>query len=247
VKLAVDLLPWNDINTIYFDLDGTLRYNRPSFIEALTSYILQLGLPSEIANSRSAHRWLYSYWAQSQDLISDRATFDEDEDSFWINHSRRYLLASGCQSEQAARLAPELTHSMREKYTPQDLVADDIPELLQSLKQNGFRLAVISNRNNPFEEQLETLGINSYFEYSLAAGTIDAWKPDPRIFQYALNQMEAKPENAVYVGDNYFADVVGAHNAGMHAVLVDPDRLFPEATCMVIDKLPELETILTKE
>jgi HAD superfamily hydrolase (TIGR01549 family) len=133
---------------------------------------------------------------------------------------------------------------MRDKYTPEDLLVDDVPDLLQKLKQSGFRLAVISNRRNSFDEQLETLGINSYFEYSLAAGTIDAWKPDPMIFQYALDEMDVKPEHAVYVGDNYFADVIGAQNAGMQAILIDPINLFPEADCMVIERLPDIEAIL---
>jgi len=135
---------------------------------------------------------------------------------------------------------------MRDRYTPEDLLADDVPDLLQKLKQSGFRLAVISNRRNPFDEQLETLGINSYFEYSLAAGTINSWKPDPMIFQYALNEMEVKPEHAVYVGDNYFADVIGAQSSGMHAVLIDPANLFPEADCAVIERLPELEFVLAE-
>ena len=244
--MAADLIPRNNIDTIYFDLDGTLRYNQPSFIEALTSFILQIGLPGEVANSRQAHRWLHYYWAQSPELINDREAFDEDEDLFWVNHSRRYLLASGCQSDEATQLAPDLTRCMRDGYTPEDLLVDEVPSLLQKLKQNGFRLAVISNRRNPFDEQLETLGINSYFEYSLAAGTINTWKPDPMIFQYALKEMEVKPEHAVYVGDNYFADVIGAHSAGMHAVLIDQANLFPEANCAVIERLPELEFVLAE-
>lgn len=244
--MAADLIPGNKIDTIYFDLDGTLRYNRPSFIEALSSFILQLGLPSEVANSRRAHRWLHYYWAQSPELINDRETFDKDDDLFWVNHSRRYLLASGCQADEATQLAPDLTQCMRDRYTPEDLLVDDVPYLLQKLKHFGFRLAVISNRRNPFDEQLETLGIKSYFEYSLAAGTIDTWKPDPMIFQYALKEMDVKPEHAVYVGDNYFADVIGAHNAGMHAVLIDQANLFPEANCAVIERLPELEFVLAE-
>jgi HAD superfamily hydrolase (TIGR01662 family) len=244
--LAANLTPWNGIDTIYFDLDGTLRYNRPSFIEALSHFILQLGLSGEIANSRNAHRWLHYYWAQSPELVNDREAYEEDEDSFWINHSRRYLLASGCESEQAIDLASQLTQYMRDKYTPEDLVAEDVPRLLQTLKETGYRLAVISNRRNPFDEQLETHGIDSYFEFSLAAGTIDTWKPDPEIFRFALDKMGVEPEHAIYVGDNYFADVVGAQNAGMHAVLIDPDKLFPEADCTVIGRIPELEPILAK-
>lgn len=229
------------INTIYFDLDGTLRHNQPSFLEALAGYNLQLGLPVEIANSLHGHRWLHNYWAQSPQLITDRKTFGDDEDAFWVNHSRRYLEASGCPPEQAQKLAPGLTECMREHYSPVDTLADEADKILDHLQQIGFRLGVISNRSDPFDEQLEALGIRSYFEYSLAAGTIDAWKPDPRIFQHALSQMNVLPEQAVYVGDNYFADVIGARNAGLQPILIDPVNLFPEADCTVIDTIGDLE------
>lgn len=242
--MAVDLIPWNGIHTIYFDLDGTLRHNQPSFIEALSDFILQLGLPPEVANSRHAHRWLHYYWAQSPELISDSETYAEDDHAFWVNHSHRYLLASGCQTEQALELASDLTQCMQEEYNPEDLVAEDVPSMLQTLKDDGFRLGVISNRRKPFDEQLESLGIHSYFEYFLAAGTIDAWKPDPKIFQHALSEMNVDPEGAIYVGDNYFADVIGAQNAGLKAVLIDPVNLFPEADCMVIERLADLESAL---
>lgn len=229
------------MKTIYFDLDGTLRHNQPSFLEALSTYKLQLGLPDSLAHSKTAYRWLYNYWAQSPDLISDRRQFAEDEDAFWVNHSHRFLLASGCQPDQAAQIAPELTRCMRDCYQPVDTLAAEANELLHNLKQDGFRLAVISNRTDPFEEQLESLGIKSYFEYSLAAGTIDAWKPDPAIFQHALSEMNVNPEQAVYVGDNYFADVVGAQRAGIEPILIDPDNLFPEADCLVINNLSQLD------
>lgn len=244
--MAVELTLLNGIHTIYFDLDGTLRHNQPSFIEALSDFILQLGLPPEIATSRHAHRWLHYYWAQSPELISDSETYADDEVAFWINHSQRYLMASGCQREQANELAPKLTHCMREDYKPEDLVVENVPAMLQTLKKDGFRLGVISNRRKPFEEQLESLGIDSYFEYSLAAGTIDTWKPDPKIFHHALLEMGVEAEGALYVGDNYYADVVGAQSAGLKAILIDPDNLFPEANCQVIESLPELQSILAE-
>jgi HAD superfamily hydrolase (TIGR01509 family) len=238
------LIHRDGIDTIFFDLDGTLRQNRPTFIEALTTYSQELGLPNKDENNRQAHRWLNYYWAQSPELISDQETFNNNDDLFWINHSRLYLLAYGCQPKQAVQLAPGLTHCMRESYKPDDIVSDQVPDLLENLKTSGFRLAVISNRRNPFDEQLEALGICSYFEYSLAAGDINAWKPDPTIFQHALAAMEIDPGQAIYVGDNYFADVIGAQRAGIQAVLIDPEGLFPEADCPVIHKISELELVL---
>ena len=157
--MAVDLIQKNGIDSIFFDLDGTLRHNRPSFIEALTGFTQELGITGESDNNRQAHRWLHYYWAQSPELISDQEIFGNNDDLFWINHSRLFLLACGCQPKQALQIAPNLTQYMREGYNPEDTLADEVPNLLETLKTDGFRLAVVSNRRNSFDEQLETLPI----------------------------------------------------------------------------------------
>ena len=56
----------------------------------------------------------------------------------------------------------------------------------------------------------------------------------------ALERLGSRPEEAFYVGDNYWADVVGAERAGLTPVLLDPDRLFPEAACLVLKQIDEL-------
>ena len=242
--MAVDLIQESGIDSIFFDLDGTLRDNRPSFIEALTGFTQELGIPGEGDNNRQAHRWLHYYWAQSPELISDQEAFGNNDDLFWINHSRLYLLACGCQPNQALQKAQSLTQFMREGYNPEDTLADGVPTLLENLKTDGFKLAVVSNRRNSFDEQLEMLGIGSCFEFSLAAGEVNAWKPDPVIFQHALTKMGIEPGQALYVGDNYFADVIGAQRSGIQAVLIDPQGLFPEADCPVIREISELRFVL---
>ena len=85
-----------------------------------------------------------------------------------------------------------------------------------------------------------------YFDFTLAAGEINAWKPEPEIFRHALNRCALKPEQAVYVGDNYYADIIGAQGAGLLPVLIDPDDLFPEATCAVIRTIGELPALLAE-
>lgn len=244
MKLGVELCHSNGIDTILFDLDGTLRENNPSFNDAMMGFALQLGLTGESENRRQAHRWLHYYWAQSPELVSDLDTYEDYSEEFWTNHARLYLQAFGCQYEQASDLAPELTRCMVEEYDPEDGLVEEAPHLLGSLKEAGFRLAVVSNRRNPFDEQLENLGIHAYFEYTLAAGSINAYKPDPAVFHHALNEMGIEPDQGIYVGDNYFADVIGAQKARMQAVLIDPEGLFPEAECPIIDGLDELQMVL---
>jgi putative hydrolase of the HAD superfamily len=246
MKSGVELFHREEIETILFDLDGTLRENKPTFNQALISFAQRLGFQSHAENKRKAHRWLHYYWAQSPELMDDLEQYGKYDDPFWINHSRLYLLSYGCQPELAAELAPSLFHCMRDEYEPEDALNGEVANLLGSLIDSGFKLGVLSNRTEPFDEQLRELGIHSYFEYYLAAGTINTWKPDPAIFHYALNDMGLEPGQMLYVGDNYFADVVGSSRAGVQPILLDPESLFPEADCPVIETIGELRSVLDK-
>jgi putative hydrolase of the HAD superfamily len=113
-------------------------------------------------------------------------------------------------------------------------------ETLTRLGQAGLRLAVLSNRSLPFDEYLKSIGLDGHFETAVAAGDLAAWKPDPYIFFHTLEKMSLAPDQVVYVGDNYFADVIGAQRAGIQPVLLDPEGVFPEADCPVICSFSDL-------
>jgi len=91
---------------------------------------------------------------------------------------------------------------------------------------------------------LEQLDLQPYFEMVLASGEVGVHKPDPGIFTAALERIEARAEASVYVGDNYWADVLGAQRAGLRPILLDPYRLFPEADCQVLEQLDDLLQLL---
>jgi putative hydrolase of the HAD superfamily len=123
----------------------------------------------------------------------------------------------------------------------EDYVLPETVETLQTLQEAGFRLAVVSNRTQPFQEMVDELGLASYFEFALAAGEVNSYKPDVKIFQHALQRVDGCPACTLYVGDNYYADVLGAQRAGLRPVLLDPEGIFPEARCPVINSLQELQ------
>ncbi|HJW90781.1 MAG TPA: HAD family hydrolase [Anaerolineales bacterium] len=237
----------NGITTILFDLDGTLRHSRPTMNQAFYKFAVELGLPESAEGCRAALRWLHYYWAQSPELLADLETYQGKEESFWLNHARLHLLAFGCPEDRLEALAPEISRRMYEEYEPEEWISPEVPEMLQALKQAGFTLGVVSNRTKPFGELLETLQLRSYFDYVLAAGEIKAWKPEPKIFQHALAMLGASPEQTLYIGDNYYADVVGAERAGLRPILLDPEGTFSEAACPVIQTIGQLAQVLEKE
>lgn len=238
------MLSPNGVRAILFDLDGTLRYNCPSSVQTFLDYAAQLGAPDTTEAHLKAHRWTHSYWAQSPELMADLRRFGADETGFWTHHAEIQLIAMGCSPEQAAAIGPELHRRMAENYRPQDWVPPDVPATLALLQQAGFILGVVSNRTKPYLDQLEALGLKDFFQFALAGGEVNAYKPDPELFQAALQRLGMQPDETVYVGDNYYADVLGSQRAGLRPVLVDPEGIFPEARCPVIRTIGELPAVL---
>lgn len=234
------------IQAVLFDLDGTLRHSRPSFYDTFFQAAIDLAAPDTPDGRLRAKRWLHYYWAQSPELLDDLQTYEEQQEEFWTNHYYQALLNFGCSQEQASSLAPPVYEYMAEDFIPNDWVSPDVPPTLEALKGAGIRLAVVSNRTKSYQEQLDAMGLAGYFEFSLAAGELDTWKPEPEIFYHAIRRMDVTPERTIYVGDNYYADVIGAERAGIHPVLLDPEGLFPEAACSVISSLGVLKDILEK-
>jgi HAD superfamily hydrolase (TIGR01662 family) len=133
---------------------------------------------------------------------------------------------------------------MAEFYRPESIVPEDVRRVLPQLKEAGYLLAVLSNRDKPFQEELQTHGIAGFFDFSLAAGEVSVWKPDPGLFEHALARAGLSADDAVYVGDNYYADVVGARGAGLRPILYDPLGIFSDPDCPQIRSFDELNSIL---
>jgi HAD superfamily hydrolase (TIGR01549 family) len=238
------MIPPNGIKAIFFDLDGTLRHNVPSGAEVFTDYVKTLGLDVGEEARLRALRWEHLYWANSVDLRDDLLAHSGETEKFWIEYSRRRLTALGASPEWAAEFAPNISKHMGEFYRPKSIIPEDVRRVLPALKQAGYVLAVISNRDKPFQELLDEHGIGEFFHFSLAGGEVNTFKPDPGVFEHALRRVNLSPQDAIYIGDNYYADVVGARRAGLRPVLYDPLGIFPDPDCVTIKSFDELKSIL---
>ena len=238
------MIPTNDIKAIFFDLDGTLRHSVPSGGEVFTDYVITLGLHVNEEARLRALRWEHFYWASSEDLRNDLLAHSPDTENFWIEYSRRRLIALGASESWAVEVAPRISKHMGEVYKPESIVHPDVRRSLPQLKESGYLLAVISNRDKPFQELLDDHGIGEFFDFSMAAGEVNVWKPEPGIFEHGLRRTNLSAREVIYVGDNYYADVVGARAAGLQPVLYDPLGIFPEADCAIIKSFDELNSLV---
>ena len=119
---------------------------------------------------------------------------------------------------------------------------------LQWLKQQGIRLACVTNKDEQFTLPiLNNLGIRDYFELIVSGDTLPQKKPDPEPLLYAASYFNIEPSQALMIGDSV-NDVQASRAAGFQIVCVsygynhgnDIRSADPDA---VIDSFAELNTL----
>jgi putative hydrolase of the HAD superfamily len=159
--------------------------------------------------------------------------------SRWTVYAHTLMRELKCEGEalESMRVAMRDRHQSGNMWTH---VEDGTAELLERLRKAGYRLGVVSNADGRVASYLETAGLAKYFDIIVDSHLFGVEKPDPRIFQHALQQLDVAPENAIYVGDVYEVDVLGARAAGIKAILLHVGDRDPQWDCDVVHSLREL-------
>jgi len=94
-----------------------------------------------------------------------------------------------------------------------------VKELLNYLKSKGFKLGIVANIwSGGMNPALQKLGLDRFFDVTIASVDAGCQKPDPAIFQLALKRLELRVQETIMVGDNPSSDIQGAHNLGICTV-----------------------------
>jgi HAD superfamily hydrolase (TIGR01549 family) len=122
---------------------------------------------------------------------------------------------------------------------------DDVIPALTHLGELGLILGLISNVDRDITPLYQELGLSAWLQVVVTSQEVGFNKPRPEIFQEALKQAGVKPSEAIYVGDQYRIDVVGANKAGMQGILLDRGGFFEDiADCPRIHSLTQVATYL---
>ena len=169
------------------------------------------------------------------------------EEAFRKVHTRRpgwvfcdMFSSLGVDEDVCERLRAQLVAAHSEKHVWCILDAE-VPHVVSRLKQAGLRVGVISNtEDGRLKELFEMIEIAAHFDLLVDSFIVGMRKPDAAIFNHALEQLQVAPCEAVYVGDSYGHDVLGAERAGLRAILLDPLDTYAESDCVRIHSLSDL-------
>lgn len=104
------------------------------------------------------------------------------------------------------------------------LLYPNVQPLLQDLKST-YALGLLTNGPSDISwEKIRQLGFDHLFDAVVVAGDVKIYKPDARVFELLLEMLEVSPSHAMFVGDNYAADIVGAHHVGMTTAWINRDE-----------------------
>lgn len=208
------------VSAVVFDIGGVFTY--PQY-RPVNDALATLGLqrPADVVAYREAHHRGVRALADAM-LDSDRPTTDESDRSVWVHYDGAYAAHLGVAEQHRADLAV----AMRNTW---DWIHVDNVAAFHRLHATGIPTAIVSNNDGTAAQQMSDYGVCQVGPGPLpsVAAIVDSTelgvaKPDPAIFAPALDALGLDPATVLYVGDTVHADVVGATNAGMQVVQLDP-------------------------
>jgi putative hydrolase of the HAD superfamily len=108
------------------------------------------------------------------------------------------------------------------EYNLYSQVPEGLVAALERVRARGVHVAVVSNSEGRLEPLFAELGVAPVLDAVIDSAIVGVEKPDPRIFQIALDRFDVPAERALHLGDNFATDVLGAQAAGIRVALVDP-------------------------
>jgi len=190
---------------VCFDIDGTL-YPR----KTLGNYMLRMLLGHPVVSLRyNRMRKLFRNCQSSfGDMGLGNGSFED----------RELALYAGLYGMAKARRDLEAYYSALENQFCRLGRQQQTQTTWRRIKDRGIAVAVFSDW--PLYGKLEQMGLEDLVDQRLFSGECGYLKPDGRCFVFIAEKLRLDVSEILYVGDSYNKDVVGAHNAGMDAVLV---------------------------
>ncbi len=95
-------------------------------------------------------------------------------------------------------------------------------DTLAQLRRHGIRLALVTNGSTESQRmKIERFGLAPYFDYILIGSEFGVSKPDPRIYEAALQAIDCRPTAAWMVGDDLYHDIAAPQQIGIVGIWVD--------------------------
>ena len=229
------------IQHIFFDLDNTLWDHRRNAKLALEDLFKREQIREKY--SLTFEEFHKEYFTVNENLWAQIRDGEIDKEYIRKFRFHNTFLFFGIDDFE---LAQRFEINFLDEIVSYNHLVEGAFELLEYLSQKKYRLHVLSNG---FQEvtyrKCELSGIKNYFETITSADEINIRKPQPEIFEYALNKSGTKKAESVIVGDDWIADIEGGLAFGMKAIFFDVfNDNYTAENVKTVKKLSEIHELL---
>jgi putative hydrolase of the HAD superfamily len=225
----------NSIQHIFFDLDHTLwdfeKNSQLAFARIFDANYPHIHLDDFIAAYMPINKACWQLYQVDQ-MSHDELRYQRLKQSF-------DALAVAISDHEINQIATDYIH-----YLPDfNHLFDDAHEVLRYLQSN-YHLHIITNGFAEVQyRKMHQSNLTPYFKTITNSELAGAKKPNPIIFEHALQVASATKSNSVMIGDSLDADVLGALDFGMQAVFFNPLNEAAAADICQINQLIDLKNI----
>jgi putative hydrolase of the HAD superfamily len=226
------------IRAIFFDVGFTLLAPHPSVMTIIQEACMRQGVDIDVTCLRSQQKQAEEY-LRSMSKTQPWTWSDETAIAdIWTNYFTAML--TPCLANQPERLDACIQETVRafDDAGNYALYPDVLP-CLQALHERGLTLGVISDWGVSLSLILRHHDLIAFFDFAVISAQARRAKPDPQLFQTALERADAIPDYTVHIGDSYVLDVLGARSVGITPILLDRRRIHDPAQmdCLVATTL----------
>ena len=194
------------IKAVIFDYDGTLADRSKASSLALRNYLKEFVVEEDIDK------------VLLETLVQDIVLWDEFGAGEKIGIFRKLKNRYGYEVN--------VKHFLKWWWNNVGKYEPLFPNTLKTLEylKKKYKLAIITNGTVTGQNtKIDSSGIRDYFEEIIISHGVGKEKPNKDIFEYTLAKLNVKAEEAVYVGDSYHNDILGAYRAGLTAIWIWPN------------------------
>ena len=174
-----------------------------------------------------AERWGWNFVGEANDGDEhlEHSVSREAYVAWEQNRLRRRARACGVGDDDLEALVADL-HTASKTYTLE--AYEEVPDVLAALRARGVTVAICSNWDWDLERAVALAGLEGMADVVVTSAQAGARKPHPRIYRHTLERCRAAADQALFVGDTFYADVEGPVAYGMAAVHVWRDDMVGE-------------------
>ena len=215
-----------EITTVTFDLWQTLLLDERDLgnaralvrLQGAQSALTTLGKDFSIEHIRQAYD---SCFLQCRNIRDSGLDVDfREQVSIFVDH-----IESGLTDDLDQAVMDDIAHIYADSFLTHPPPAHvDAIDVLQGVKDLGFRMGLISNTGMTpgftFRQYMDERGLLEYFHTLVFSDEVQLAKPSKGIFMMTLDALGATPEQTIHVGDHVLNDVVGPKRCGMKTIWI---------------------------